>query len=213
MDGDIKIYFNDRVVVLTDKNIKSAAIDNDQIHVFENKKTLAKRLDRFEESNDEYLCITHPDIDELFGFVADCFRYIEAAGGLVALPDHRILLIKRLGKWDLPKGKAEKGESLQETALREVMEECGLATDPKITRELAHTFHTYHQNGNHILKHTVWYAMSYDGDDTLYPQFAENITDAVWMPETKLNIALQNTYESIKQVLDEWLSESRIKEM
>ncbi len=206
MDSDIKIYFNDRVVVLTDKNIKSSAIDNDQVYVFENKKSLAKRLDRFEESDDDCLCITHPDLDELFECVTECFKYIEAAGGLVTLPDSRILLIKRLGKWDLPKGKAEKGESLQETALREVMEECGLEEQPLITGELTHTFHTYHQDGNHVLKHTAWYAMRYDGDDTLHPQVAENITDAVWMPESQLNIALQNTYESIKQVLDKWLA-------
>ncbi len=206
MDSDIKIYFNDRVVVLTDKNIKSLAIDNDQVYVFENKKALARRLERFEESDDECLCITHPDLDELFEYVTECFKYIEAAGGLVTLPDGRILLIKRRGKWDLPKGKAEKGESLQETAIREVVEECGLNPDPKITSELAHTFHTYHQDGDHILKHTAWYTMRHDGDDdTLYPQFSEDITDAVWLPKKQLNIALQNTYESIKQVMDEWL--------
>ncbi len=209
MNNDIKIYYNDRVVVLTDKNIKSLAIDNDQIYVFENKKALAKRLDRFEESDDECLCIIHPDKNELFEYVADCFKYIEAAGGLVTLPDRRILLIKRLGKWDLPKGKAEKGESLQETALREVVEECGLKVPPEIVRELTHTFHTYHQNGNHILKHTAWYAMLYDGDDTLYPQTSEDITDAVWLPEIQLNIVMQNTYESIKQVFDEWLPANR----
>ena len=127
------------------------------------------------------------------------------SGGLVTLPDGRILLIKRLGKWDLPKGKAEKGESLQETAIREVVEECGLETCPKITGVLIHTFHTYHQNGTHILKHTAWFAMRYSGNGALYPQFAEDITDAVWLPEKQLDIVLQNTYESIKQVLDEWL--------
>jgi 8-oxo-dGTP pyrophosphatase MutT (NUDIX family) len=205
MDSDIKIYFNDRIVVLTDKNIKSSAIDNDQVYVFENKKALAKRLERFEESDDEYLCITHPDLDKLLEYVTECFKYIEAAGGLATLPDGRILVIKRRGKWDLPKGKVEKGESLQEAAIREVVEECGLNPNPKITGELAHTFHTYRQDGNCILKHTAWYTMRHDGDDTLYPQFSEDITDAVWLPPKQLDIVLQNTYESIKQVMDEWL--------
>jgi 8-oxo-dGTP pyrophosphatase MutT (NUDIX family) len=205
MNSDIKIYFNDRVVVLTDKNIKSPAIDNDLVYVFENKKALARRLERFEGSDDECLCITHPDPDKLLENVTECFKYIEAAGGLVTLPDGRILVIRRHGKWDLPKGKAEKGESLQETAIREVVEECGLNTNPKITGELAHTYHTYHQDGNHILKHTAWYAMRHDGDDTLCPQFSEDITDAVWLPRKQLNIVLQNTYESIRQVMDEWL--------
>ena len=206
MNSDIKIYFNDRVVVLTDKDIKSSATNNDQVDVFKNKKSLAKRLHSFEEADDDCLCITHPDLEELFGYVAGCFKYQEAAGGLVTLPDGCILFIKRLGKWDLPKGKAEKGESPQETALREVMEECGLKTQPAITGELLHTYHIYHRDGHYVLKHTVWYAMRYNGDDSLRPQADEDITDAVWMPQSRLNIALQNTYESVRQVLDQWLA-------
>ena len=201
MDSDKKIYFNDRIVALTDKSIKSLANNNEHVYVFENKKKLAKRLEHFENSDDERLCITHSDVNELFEYVAQCFRYIEAAGGLVTLPDGRMLFIKRLGKWDLPKGKAEKGESLQETAVREVMEECGLKTAPKITGEIAHTFHTYHQNGRHILKHTAWYTMRNDDDDHLQPQFSEDITDAVWLPKEQLNIVLQDTYETIRQVI------------
>ena len=179
-------------------------MNNGQVYIFENKKTLAKRLEHFGNSDDERLCIIHPDVNELFKNVAQCFGYIEAAGGLVTLPDGRILFIQRLGKWDLPKGKAEIGESLQETAIREVVEECGLKTAPKITGVLTHTFHTYHQDGRHILKHTAWYAMRYEGDDTLHPQFSEDITRAVWLPQNRLNIVMQNTYESIKQVLEKF---------
>ena len=204
MDNEIKIYLNNRVVVLTDKNIISQAVNN----VFENRKTLSKQLKWFEESDDERMYITHSDLNELFGHVARCFKYIEAAGGLVTLSDGRILLIERLGKWDLPKGKAEKGEPLQETALREVVEECGLKTAPKITGELTHTFHTYHRDGRHILKHTAWYTMRYDGDENLRPQFDEDITQAVWMPQDRLNFVLQNTYESIKRVLEKFKNQS-----
>jgi 8-oxo-dGTP pyrophosphatase MutT (NUDIX family) len=209
MDDDIKIYCNDRVIVLTDKNIKSAAIGNDQVYVFENKKALAKKIIRFEESDDEYLCITHDDIHELFEHTAACFKYIEAAGGLVTLPDNRILVIKRRGKWDLPKGKAEKGESLKETAVREVVEECGLIVNPQITHELAHTYHVYYPDGKSVLKHTAWFAMSYDGDDSVFPQTEEDISDVVWLPENQLNIVLQNTYESVKHVLNRWLATYR----
>ena len=198
MDHDIKIFFDDRVLVLTDQKI----INHNRVHVFENKEVLAKRLERFEESDDECLYITHSNLNKLFGRVAGCFKYIEAAGGLVTLRDGRILMIKRLGKWDLPKGKCEKGESLQETAIREVVEECGLATLPKITGDLMHTFHTYRRKGNHILKHTAWYTMLYEGDESLHPQFDEDITDAVWLPKNQLDTVLQNTYKSIKQVFE-----------
>ena len=197
MNHDIKIFFYDRVVVLTDQK----AIDSDHVYIFENGKSLSKRLERFGESGDERLYIIHSELNVLFEQVKKCFRYIEAAGGVVTLPDGRILLIQRLGKWDLPKGKAEKGESLQETAIREVMEECGLKTTPTIIGELAHTYHTYHQDGQFILKHTAWYAMQHTGDDSLHPQFAEDITQAVWLPANQLDIVFQNTYESIKEVL------------
>ena len=193
---------NNRIVVLTNKDIERSVMINGKVDVFKNKKTLAKRLKRFEESEDQCLYIVHSDLEELLGHFTRCFKYIEAAGGLTTLADGRILLIERLGKWDLPKGKAEKGESLQETAIREVMEECGLKTAPEITGELAHMYHTYHRNGKHVLKHTAWFAMKYDGDETLYPQSDEDITRAVWLPKDRLDFVLENTYESIKQVIN-----------
>ena len=52
---------------------------------------------------------------------------VEAAGGLVFNKDGDILMIFRNGKWDLPKGKLEIGESIEECAIREVEEECGIS--------------------------------------------------------------------------------------
>lgn len=193
---DIKIYFDDRVVVLIDK--KTADVDH--VYVFENKKLLAKQLECFEKSDNDSLFIVHSDLNELFEHVKDCFKYIKAAGGIVTLRDGRILLIKRFGKWDLPKGKVEKGESLQETALREVVEECGLEKPPLILDEWAQTFHTYRQDGKNILKHTVWYAMLYDGNERVKPQLTENIKHAVWFPANLLRVPMNNTYQSIRQV-------------
>ena len=51
---------------------------------------------------------------------------IQAAGGLVNNEKDEILMIFRRGKWDLPKGKLDKGETLEECAVREVEEETGL---------------------------------------------------------------------------------------
>ena len=193
---------NERIVILTDNDTKIPAMPNGQIYFFEDKKALARRINVFDKSDEAYLFIVYHNLDELFQQVVNCFKYIEAAGGVVTLPDGRILMIKRLGKWDLPKGKAEKDETLQETAIREVVEECGLIGKPKITGELTHTFHTYHRDGRHVLKHTAWYTMSHDGDDALNPQSSEDITHAVWLPPNQLDIVLQNTYESIRQVMN-----------
>ena len=196
---EIKIFFDSRVVVLTEKKTE---MKGDRVHVYKNRKTLAKELEHFDDSDDECLWIIHSNLNKLFELVVGCFKYIEAAGGLVRSSDGRILMIRRLGKWDLPKGKNEKGETLQETAIREVVEECGLTSFPTITGELFNSFHTYHRNGSHILKRTVWYTMTYNGDATLHPQYDEDITEAMWMPENQLEIVLQDTYKSIKQVFD-----------
>jgi len=201
MNSDILIYMNDRVVALTDSEIASRSTNSGRVRFFESPKVLARQLKRFEESGDERMTVVHRDLKELFAHVAGCFKCVEAAGGLVTLPDGRILFIERLGKWDLPKGKAQKGEALQETAIREVMEECGLKTAPKIAGEQTHTYHTYHQNGRHILKHTAWFAMCYDGDESLRPQHEEDISQAVWLHESHLEVVAENTYASIKQVL------------
>lgn len=72
---------------------------------------------------------------------ASQYKNIEAAGGLVLRSDGHFLGIFRLGKWDLPKGKAEKGESMETTALREVEEECGifgLSVEKKTHEHLPH---------------------------------------------------------------------------
>jgi ADP-ribose pyrophosphatase YjhB (NUDIX family) len=141
--------------------------------------------------------------------VKSCFKVVEAAGGVVSLPDGRVLLIRRLGKWDLPKGKAEKGELPEQTAVREVMEECGLSKMPVITSKLTDSYHTYHLKGKHILKHTAWYAMDYAAAEPLQPQLSEDITEAVWCTCRQVNAAMLQTYGSVKEVLETWLTRGR----
>ena len=47
---------------------------------------------------------------------------IKTAGGIV-IRDDKILFIYKNGRWDLPKGKLEKGNSSRETAIIEISEE------------------------------------------------------------------------------------------
>ena len=49
---------------------------------------------------------------------------------------------ERLGVWDLPKGKVEKSEDIEQAAVREVQEECGLV-DVRLVAPLTSTWHTY----------------------------------------------------------------------
>ena len=125
---------------------------------------------------------------------------IDAAGGLVENSKNEYLFILRHDKWDLPKGKVEEGEALDETAIREVEEECGM-TGLKLKEHLITTYHTYEMFGKLYLKSTPWYKMTSDFDGELTPQLEESITKVEWKHKEKLNEVKTNTYGSILDVL------------
>lgn len=134
-------------------------------------------------------------------FKAFCkyFELIEAAGGVVQNEDSEVLLIKRNGLWDLPKGKSEEGEMPVVAALREVTEECGIS---KIVAEkpLIKTYHTYLEGNKSILKRTSWFKMNFFGDEQTTPQLIENITEVRWVNAADLPNYIENTYPSIRDV-------------
>ena len=126
---------------------------------------------------------------------------IEASGGLVFNKDGDILMIFRNGKWDLPKGKLEIGESVEECAIREVEEECGIY-GLDITEKLLETYHTYNLSGKEILKRTYWYKMNTDFNGELIPQIEEGITKVSWVSKDKISDKLTNSYGNILDVLN-----------
>lgn len=117
----------------------------------------------------------------------------------------RLLVIKRLGKWDLPKGKLDKGESIDAAALREVQEECGI-DDLKIIRPLAVTWHTYERNGKDHLKRTDWFLMTASADKQLTPQIEEDIEEVRWMTNEEVDRMKGETYPSLLKVIEAWQS-------
>jgi 8-oxo-dGTP pyrophosphatase MutT (NUDIX family) len=128
------------------------------------------------------------------------FILIKAAGGVVFNNSGEVLLIKRLGKWDLPKGKIDANEGTEEAALREVEEECGIK-ELSIKSFLTFSFHTYKQHGYRFLKETSWYKMKSSYSGQLTPQLEENITEVKWEPFDTLDIQQLDSYLSIKDVL------------
>ena len=71
------------------------------------------------------------------------YKIIEAAGGVVQ-KGNKVLMIYRLGKWDLPKGKLERKEKPVAGGVREVEEECNVRIVAR--QKICHTWHTYHRN-------------------------------------------------------------------
>ncbi|MCB9187175.1 MAG: NUDIX hydrolase [Flavobacteriales bacterium] len=132
------------------------------------------------------------------------YKLIEAAGGLVQNQSSEWLFIHRNGMWDLPKGKLEPNESVEECAVREVAEECGIE-EPTIEKPLTPTYHTYELNGKRILKKTYWYLMKSSDTSELVPQTEEGITEVKWVSAEKAKLLAASSFGSIREVIMEGL--------
>jgi 8-oxo-dGTP pyrophosphatase MutT (NUDIX family) len=108
-------------------------------------------------------------------------------------------MIFRNDKWDLPKGKLEVGENIEECAIREVEEECGVE-ELSIVKKLKSTYHTYKLNGKAILKRTYWFKMNSNYKLKLTPQFEEGITKVEWVSISEVPSKLENSYGNIKEL-------------
>lgn len=148
------------------------------------------------------ITLVSADKSALKQFVKSRFSIIKAAGGIVT-KKKQILLIYRLGKWDFPKGKFDKGETPPQCAVREVEEECAIKV--KLGNHLCNTWHTYTQNRKSILKKTYWYAMDCVFDEGMKPQREEGIDDIRWFREAEAKIALINSYPSMRWLFKQFL--------
>lgn len=170
---------------------------------FETVKALMSVENIFKLSRDIKIFTTRPKHE--FKQFKEKFLYIEAAGGMVEHQE-KFLFIKRLGKWDLPKGKIDGGEMPKEAAIREIEEECHISGH-RIHKKICNTYHTYAWKDQQMLKKTFWYhlkAKSFDAD-ALRPQLEEGITELRWFASDEFGQVRQNTFASIHVVLDKFL--------
>lgn len=146
---------------------------------------------------------TEEENDRFFAQFAAQFVPIEAGGGLVSSPGGEVLMIFRNGRWDLPKGKREPGEEIEECAVREVTEECGIR-ELTVGKLLTRTYHLYashyEADDQWVLKRTTWFAMTNDGNEELKAQTEEGITDIRWIARDNLQSYVENTYSTIRDV-------------
>lgn len=197
-----KIYYSDKKIIIADEADLNFNEHNTLFAAFDNVEILQALIQKM---------LTGPGIDTLYVYgenpqlIWDIYKslytIIEAAGGLTLNKASHALLIFRNGKWDLPKGKVEKKETLEEAAIREVIEECGVK-DLVIESKLCDTYHVYTLGNKEILKISHWYLMRcHDNEPELIPQIVEGITDAKWMTANETLNILDNSYSSVRDVL------------
>jgi len=152
------------------------------------------------------LVISVDNYEAVKEFLKKRFRVVHAAGGLVRKKD-RFLMIYRQKKWDLPKGKKESGERSRQTAVREVEEECNVKV--KLGKKISTTWHTYTMNKHAMLKKTRWYRMELVDDSRMKPAVEEDIEELRWMNQKEIYHALENSYNSIRFVFEQYYEQSK----
>ncbi len=200
----IKIYFGDKPLFLcdeVDKEIEPFVHHDDAVFIDElDAHTVKSMIHEMQQAKIHAGVFLHPDLKELKKAFWKKFTVIQAAGGLVMNESNEILMIFRRGKWDLPKGKLDKGEKLEECAVREVREETGLQKI-QLQSPLLITYHTYHEGTKFVLKESHWYTMLATGNEQLVPQTEEDIHEIKWVQQGETSNYLQNTFPSIRDVL------------
>lgn len=201
----IKIYFGDKPVYLCnemDDTINEIIHHPDAVFIDEiSNPAINSLLHEIKKEDFHAGVVWSADLDKLKKLFFKHFTLITAAGGLVENENDEVLLIHRRGKWDLPKGKLDKGETIEQCALREVMEETGLQ-QVELNNLLTITYHTYDEFGKHILKDSHWYKMKATSEQSLIPQTEEDIADIKWVKKTELPRYMNNTFPSVKDVLE-----------
>ena len=193
-----KIFINDKPFLLLNKQseIENGYFQLDPLFLAE-PRIFLENEELWHSAPGFYITSVHPEED--FKAFKSNLKFIDAAGGIVRNSNEELLMIYRRGYWDLPKGKVEKGESIEKAAVREVEEETGIHS-LELKEYIASTFHIYHQK-HWILKETHWFAMNTDSDIPLCPQAEEDIEQAVWVAKKDIPGKLLQTYSSIREVL------------
>ena len=203
-----KIYFNSKPLFLVSQitsEVEDYLHHEDTVFIDEfNSHTVKAMIHEMEQPQIHAGVFLHEDVESLLRSFRKKLVPVEAAGGLVYTPDHELLLIFRHGKWDLPKGKLDPGEDLRSCAIREVKEETGLQ-EAVIEKELHVTYHTYHQDGRHILKESHWYLMKADHQQLL-PQVEEGIDKCIWVPVKEIAGYMELTYPLVAEVVKEGIT-------
>ena len=188
-----RVFVNDKPIVLTtevskETNFKNYLLDNVDIE---------KVIKELNTTDLEEVRLIHKNADKLLKKFLKKLPNVIAGGGKVYNEKGDVLFIFRNNKWDLPKGKAEAKESIEETSIREVEEETGVQ-GLKIVKPLDITYHIFKRHGKYKIKVTHWFEMKTAFAGKLEPQEEEGITKVEWLNSEESIDALNNSYANIK---------------
>ena len=160
---------------------------------------LLKKMTRYKFKKIYSITLTLKNLDNDIKELKKMFKIIKAGGGVVNNNKKEILFIYRMKKWDLPKGKLDKGETIKQCAKREVEEE----TKVKVScgKKILSTWHTYTKNKKFILKKTTWYMMESIDDSKMKPQKKEKIEKVEWMKKSSVDDILLNSYKTLNYLM------------
>jgi 8-oxo-dGTP pyrophosphatase MutT (NUDIX family) len=200
----IKIYFNDKPLFLCDMmtpEITAYAHHDDAVLIDEfSHPAVNSMIHEMRQPKVHAGIFVHSDLEELRKAFWKKFLLVKAGGGLVRNAEGKYLFMLRRGVWDLPKGKLDPGETIEQCAVREVGEETGLR-GVRLEGPLLLTYHTYDESGKHILKETHWFRMSVADMSGLKPQLEEQITELRWVDAHGFGSVLSHTFPSIRDVI------------
>ena len=201
----IKIYFDDAPLILADSSdpVVGSFSSFDQILTFcdPSDKEVEGIIELMAHGKTSTVLASSADFEGLKVRFFEKFEIIKAGGGLIRNGANDILMIFRRGRWDLPKGKLDEGETIDQCAIREVQEETGLL-EVSILDKLTITYHTYRERNQFILKESHWFIMNYHGFETAIPQIEEQITEIRWVAITDMKRYFENTYPIIQEIIE-----------
>lgn len=139
---------------------------------------------------------------------------IEAAGAVLFRMNEngaQVALIFRRGRWDLPKGKKEEGETIRACAKRELEEELGIV-DVTIHEELLHTYHEYSAFEQEWGKTTYWFVATAP-EQAFHPQSDEEIEAVEWflVDDAKTKVGYQNLIR-VLEAFNNWILRKKYAE-
>jgi len=202
-----RIYYKDKFIAFSnDNNADKGFTNNYKVYKSIDDEVLIKQIiDELIDDNFKQKILVQMPFSDFLKRFRKHFYYIEAAGGFIQ-KDNYFLCIHRLGKWDLPKGKLEKGESIEEAAIRECEEECGIK-ELRIISELQSSFHIYPYKRSFALKQSYWFYMRSTYNEKLVAQTEENIDEVRWFNRSEIeSIVLKDTYLTVHDVIIEGLN-------